>query len=566
MPLLVGQIEKSKTVYGTVTGQKSPRLYDTARSMPGKKKWVDNVLYFELSGANIEFLRSRHPEATWTPEMESRYQEIVNTRALEQSVREAKMNGINFIENFPFKLPPFKHQKEAFSLSGTKPYFGYFMEMGTGKTKVTIDNAALLISEGLIDTILIVAPNGVHAQWVNEQIPEHMPAFVNYVSFKYFSGCDKGKKNQEALEAFWESDKIRVLAMNVESFSHDSGVEFASKFIRSGTTLMIVDESSKIKNIGSKRTKNILKLRDMAPFRRALSGTPVTQGVEDLYAQLLFLHEDILGHSSFYTFRNEFCVMGGYENKEIVGYRNLEGLQQRLDGHTIRVLKEDCLDLPEKMFVNREVEMTEEQARLYSELKKHFIAEISENQSVEAPLAVVRLLRLQEILSGYTKDETGLIHEIPNNRIDDLIEVIEEVPGKVIVWARFKYDAQMIGQRLEKEGIEFALYGGSVPAEKRPAVIQRFREDPKCKVFLTNTQMGGTGLNLTCASTAVYYNLDFNLENFLQSQDRIHRIGATQKCTYVLLQARGTLDVKIASALKSKKDLATMVLDIRDYI
>lgn len=443
-----------------------------------------------------------------------------------------------------------------------------FVSGNTGKTKVGIDNAAYLFANGKIDQILIIAPNGVHTQWITEQLPDHMPDFIEYEATWYESGGTK-KVKERLDKVLGTKDKLRIIAQHVESFSYKSGMEFAYNFLLSGRTLVILDESSRIKNPQATRTKNIIKLRDLAPYRRLMSGSPVTKGAEDLYAQFLFLHPDILGFSSFYTFANRYLVMGGWENKQIVGYKNMEELQNRIDGHTLRVLKSDCLDLPERTYTNRLVEMTPEQEKLYTQMRDDFLVELENGAILDAPLAITRLLRLQQILCGHlpgeTEASTGWL-QIPTNRTKVYMEVVGEAKdhSKILTWCRFRADAQVVAKSLKEAGIGYVIYAGT--SEQRTEAIRQFREDPDIRVFIANPATAGIGLNLTVSNVTIWYSLSFDLEQYLQANDRNHRIGQKNPVTYVHLETPNTIDTKLIKSLVSKKNIADMILDIRDVL
>lgn len=551
---------------GILTGPRSPRLFDTARMLPDRKRWRDGILYFELTAANIEFIADRHPNAVWEGEAAVEKSKIEKMRQAQELVKEQKnLDELTPID-FPFKTKPFDHQMKVFQISRDSEAFGLFMEMGTGKTKVVIDTMAHLYMKGEIDSVLILAINGVHTQWIEEQLPDHMPEHIPWKGMCFYSKWTK------AMQAEFESLKtfpgLKIFAVATESMSHKKAVDIVTGFAEAYRPMIIVDESSLIKNHKAKRTESIYKLRNFSSYRRILSGTPVTQGVEDLYSQLSFLNPNILGFKSYYTFRNHFCVMGGYENKQIVSYKNMEELQEKLDGHSYRVLKSDCLDLPEKVFMNRYVELTDKQFEIYEKLRMEFLAEITEDETITAALAVTRLMRLQQILCGHLPSQvnSGEILDIPSNRIQALMDAVDEVNGKAVVWARFRYDGREIQKALKKAGIGHVVYGAGTPQDQREESIRKFREDPDCKIFLGNPAVGGMGLNLTVADTCIYYSMSFMLEQFLQSQDRIHRIGQKNTCTYVLLEAPKTIDTKIIRAMKQKKQIADTVLDIREII
>ena len=264
--------------------------------------------------------------------------------------------------NYKFKTPPYKHQLKALELSWEKSYFAYFMEMGTGKSKVLLDNIAMLYDQGKINGALIVAPKGVVGTWYNQEIPTHLPDHIENVTVMWQANITKGQSRKLGT-LFKTGEELHILVMNVEAFSTQKGVDFAAKFLSCHDSLMAVDESTTIKNPDAKRTKNICKLAPYAKYKRILTGSPVTKSPLDLYKQCDFLQEELLGHTSYYTFRTRYAVMktanfGGRSVQIVVGYRNLDELSQKLKPFSFRVLKDDCLDLPPKTFMKRIVKLT----------------------------------------------------------------------------------------------------------------------------------------------------------------------------------------------------------------
>jgi len=468
---------------------------------------------------------------------------------------------------YEFKTTPYAHQKEALVRSWSKPEYAYFMEMGTGKSKVLIDNLAILYSKGAIDSALIIAPKGVYRNWSEREIPEHLPISINY-RVGVWSASPK-KKDKDALVSLFDvTEELKVLVMNVEAFSTKKGVAFAEKFLTFHSTLLAVDESTTIKNPKAARTKSLVKLSKLATFRRILTGFPITQSPLDLYSQAEVLSPSLLGFSSFYSFQNYFGQVvkrsfGARSFRQVVGYRNLEELNKRVDKFSYRVLKKDCLDLPSKVYQRREVEMTKMQKQYYEQIKENAILLLEDMDSVSVNNILTQILRLHQITCGFVKTDTGEEIDIDNNRIDELIDVLAEMQGKVIIWANYRKNIQEIVSTIE--GLagprSVASYYGDTPEDEREEVIKRF-QDPNSDLqyFVGNTQTGGYGITLTQSQNVVYYSNSFDLEKRLQSEDRAHRIGQTNKVTYVDLVSKGTVDEKIVKALRSKLNLAQEVL------
>ena len=257
--------------------------------------------------------------------------------------------------NYKFKTKPYQHQLKALKLSWEKSYFAYFMEMGTGKSKVLLDNIAMLYDKGKIDGALIIAPKGVVGTWYKQEIPTHLVDHIENTTVLWQANITKGQSKKLGT-LFKTGEELHILVMNVEAFSTQKGVDFAAKFLNCHNTLMAIDESTTIKNPDAKRTKNICKLGQHAKYKRILTGSPITKSPLDLYKQCDFLAPELLGHSSYYTFRTRYAIMrtanfGGRSVQIVVGYRHLDELAETLKGFSYRVLKDECLDLPPKTFM-----------------------------------------------------------------------------------------------------------------------------------------------------------------------------------------------------------------------
>ena len=475
--------------------------------------------------------------------------------------------------NYKFKTKPYKHQLTALEKSWNKETYAYFMEMGTGKTKVLIDNMSMLYDKGKIDGALIIAPKGVVKTWYEQEIPAHLPRHIENVSVLWQANITKGQ--QEKLDSLFELESsLHILIMNVEAFSTDKGVKFASKFLNSHKVLMAIDESTTIKTPTAKRTKNIIGLGKYAKYRRIMTGSPVTKNPLDLYTQCEFLDPYLLDFTSYYAFRNRYAEMKtmhlrGRSIQVVDEFKNLGELSESLKGFSYRVLKEDCLDLPPKNFTKRHIVLTGEQRKIYDQMKKAAMAVL--NGKVTTTMTVLtQLMRLHQITCGHFTADDGSIQLIPNNRITELMNVLEETEGKVIIWANYQRDVnQIIKAITEKYGSGSVVdYYGLTPQEERQENIRKFQNGDDCRFIVGTTQTGGYGITLTKANTVVYYSNGYDLEKRLQSEDRAHRIGQTKSVTYVDLIAEDTVDEKIVKALRDKINIASEVLgeELKEWI
>ena len=470
------------------------------------------------------------------------------------------------VKDYRFKTKPYAHQITALEKSWEKEEYAYFMEMGTGKSKVLIDNIAMLYDKGKINGVLIVAPKGVYKNWYSSEIPTHLASHIQYKSVLWTASISKTK--QEELNSLFKSDfNLHVLVMNVEAFSTKKGLQFALKFLNSHKTLMAVDESTTIKTPSAKRTKSILALSKSAVYRRILTGSPITKSPLDLYTQCGFLNEDLLGFSSYYAFRSRYAHMvernfGGRRVQIVKSYQRLDELSKLIEPFSYRVLKEDCLDLPDKIYIRREIELTDEQEKLYGTMKQMALASLN-GQLLTAPNVLTQLMRLHQITCGHFKSDDGKVQELKNNRIEELMSILEETEGKAIIWANYIYDIERIVEAIKKEYGDDSVvqYYGAINTDERQKNIERF-QDPRSpfRFFVGNPQTGGYGITLTAANTVIYYSNGYDLEKRLQSEDRAHRIGQKKSVTYIDLIAERTVDEKIVKALRKKIDIASQIM------
>jgi len=479
--------------------------------------------------------------------------------------------------NYKFKTKPYAHQLTALEKSWEKEVYAYFMEMGTGKSKVLIDNISMLYDQGKINGALIVAPKGVYQNWYNSEIPTHLVDHIDKKMVLWQAMINKTQaKKLDTL--FKTGEELHILIMNVEAFSTKKGVDFAHKFLSCHDTLIAIDESTTIKNPGAKRTKNILGLSKYSKYRRILTGSPVTKSPLDLYTQCYFLSPWLLDHSSFYTFKNRYAVMrtanfGGRSVQIVVGYRNLAELSEKLKPFSYRVLKDDCLDLPKKTFMKRIVHLSDEQKKVYSQMKQTALAFLNGKAATTATV-MTQLMRLHQITCGHFTSDDGTTQVLKNNRIDELIDLLHEVHGKVVIWAHYRHDIETIVEHIKKEfntdvDNSVMTYYGDTSVEDRQKAIKEIQDPDSPVRFLVGTpQTGGYGITLTAASTMIYYSNGYDLEKRQQSEARIDRIGQTKPMTYVDIIAEDTVDERIVKALRKKINIASQVMgeELKDWI
>jgi SNF2 family DNA or RNA helicase len=475
--------------------------------------------------------------------------------------------------NYKFKTKPYAHQITALEKSWNKKVFAYFMEMGTGKTKVAIDNMAMLYDNGKINGALIIAPKGVYKNWYSQEIPTHLANHIKPKTVLWQATINQ--KQQKLLDTLFETGHdFHILVMNVEAFSTKKGVDFAGRFLNSHNTFMVIDESTTIKNPGAKRTKNIVSLGKYAKYRRIMTGSPVTKSPLDLYKQCEFLDEYLLDHSSYYTFRTRYAIMrkanfNGRSVEIVVGYKNLGELSDKLKPFSYRVLKDDCLDLPKKTFMKRVITLSAEQHKVYKQMKEMALAQLN-GKLLTTANALSQLMRLHQITCGHFKANDGSTQTVKNNRLNELTELLEEVEGKAIIWAHYQYDVQTVIEAIKKEYGDDSVvdYYGKTPNEERQDNIKKFQSDPKCRFLVGTPSTGGYGLTLTAASTMIYYSNGYDLEKRQQSEARIDRIGQEKPMTYIDIICEDTVDERIVKALRKKINIATEIMgeQLKDWI
>lgn len=454
--------------------------------------------------------------------------------------------------------------------------------MGTGKTKVVIDTAAYLYSQNRIQCLFVVAPNGVHANWILREVPIHMPDWCDYRMAVWSSQMKKAE--EKAYEDLFDPNFVglRVIAFNVESFGvperyfKKKANAAARALLNAFKCLMAIDESSKIKTPGAKRTRRLLTLGKYAAYRRVLTGTPVTNSPLDIYAQIKFLGAKYLGFSNFYSFKHRYAEWIQEKNwktgkayESLVGYRHIEELVENLSKISFRVTKKECLDLPEKEYMRRMVAMEGEQFKKYKKLREDSILELRNDESVTVANILTKMLRLQQLLGGFLPsddpDQPGTpLYDNPetNPRIKALLDITDETSSKVIIWARFRNEIEMISRVLRKHYGQDSVveYHGGVKDDQREIAINSFQdESSRVRFFIGQQHSGGYGITLTAASYMIYYSNDFSLEARLQSEDRAHRIGQKNPVTYVDLEVEGTIDTRIINALRDKKKIADTI-------
>lgn len=470
------------------------------------------------------------------------------------------------------KTNPMAHQVAVVEESKNRPYFGLFMEQGTGKTFCTIATASHLFLQDKIDTVIVLAPNGVHDNWAINELPTHLRediAVKTKMAVWHSSDGIKAKnrflyqiQNRTPGDFLWIFANIEAVRVALFRTTLESGA-FSYK-----NTLMVVDESTVIKNPKAQVTRAALALGDACAYRRILSGTPISQGPLDLWAQCRFLSAEALPYKSYTAFKYEFAIeevinLGPHRPSfvKIVGYRNQTLLATLIKRFSYRVLKSECLDLPEKVYETRYVTLTPEQKAIYTDLAQKAFSLLPSNGVVTVTSAIALILRLQQVVLGYAPDESENLVPIPANRLNVLDDVLNETPRKGIIFCRFKEDVRRIEDLINTRKEKAVYYSGDVSGEDRVQAVEQFQNNPQVRWFVA-TSAAARGLTLTAAETVIYYSQDYRLETRLQSEDRAHRIGQKNTVVYVDLVAKGTVDQQIVKSLRMKKQVADQIIDV----
>lgn len=503
---------------------------------------------------------------------------------------------------------PFKHQVDGLLRSLGKKAFAQLGEQGTGKTWILINEAALMFADGRIDSVLVLAPKGVDYNWQKDELRLHMPEGINYTTALWRAGANVSEQMalarlMGAPKAFsFEETKpkgkeMRWLLMNWEAIATDKGFSFAMEFLESTRALIICDEAQRVKAHTSKRAKALMQLKPHSLFRRIATGTPITNSPFDMFAPFKFLDSSILGTPSFFAFKTEHAQMVGPSdglwyamNQKIIKglmakghseaeakklaqkrmpqivardefekpiYKNLDKLRDSVAPHSFRVLKKECLDLPDKLYKNVYFDLVPKQRAVYNEAKDKLRVWL-DAETIQVLTALTAVGKLSQISSGFfieTAEE--MTHRFEQNpKADLLADILEDIEGKVIIWANFKEEMKDVAAACKN--IPYVEYHGGIGDTERKEAIERFQHGD-ARIFIGHPKSGGTGLTLHAAQTVIYYSNSFSLEARKQSEDRAHRIGQKSNVTYIDLVARDTIEEKIIEALQQKSDLAALI-------
>lgn len=504
------------------------------------------------SDSNVDILRHTYSRKVFTPAALKR---ISSHQYTDKEI-------IPFPRSFDFKNQPMDKQWDALDLTYGKDNVALFMQMGTGKTFITINVAVARYLEGKINAILVFCPTAVKPVWEIE-FEKHCPMGYN------LHILESGKQHQA--NAFIQDDVpvLKVMIVGIEALSQGKAADTAISFVDNHKCMVGVDESSRIKNPKAGRTKKAINIGSFADYRVIMTGTSVTQGIHDLYSQFRFLDWKIMGEKSFYVFKNKYCIMGGYDDRQILGYVNQNELMNKISPHTIVITKEEMMDLPPKVYEPMYVDPNPSQKKALNELGDPFLmATEVDGHVLQVETILERMTRYQQIVGGHfpwKEDGKSQIMRFPgkNPKMTVMMEAIEELQDrdKVIIWARFIPEIEWIIEELESRWPDSVIpYYGATPKEERKLALLRFQDPNGPRFFVSNPAMGGMGLTLTRSSYTIYYSNTFSLEDRLQSEDRNHRKGQdANKVTYLDIMMKHNIDRAMVNALRHKKEIADWV-------
>ncbi len=456
----------------------------------------------------------------------------------------------------------FQHQVRGYNMAlinfTLRRGFGFLFEMGCGKTLTAIAVAGTLYAEHNINKLLVVAPTSVCSVW-----PED---FGKFADFPHLEKIMLGTKSQrlkqlKELESF-PCEALKVAVINYESVWRD---DIFDKLVDFNANMIICDESQRIKTHDAQQSKAMHKLGDLARYKLILSGTPVQNNAVDLYSQYRFLDPTVFGNN-FYKFRNRFCVMGGFNKRQIVNYKDLDLLIKKEHSIAYRVTKKEALDLPEQTFETRYITLTPSEKKLYNTLKKESATELANGGTISASTVLTKLLRLQQFTGGFViADGEEKPQQIGTGKINALEDIVDDYVidsgKKLVIFARFRAELDLIQKLLDKKKLKYGVIYGDIKLSDRGEIVKDFQENEETKVFLAQIDTAGLGITLTAADTCVYYSVNFNYAAYSQSLARIHRIGQRNTCTYIHLTTKRTVDELIMKALHKKEDLAKTIVD-----
>ena len=466
--------------------------------------------------------------------------------------------------DYQYKSEPYDHQHKCFM--ATRDIEAHFIDgdTGTGKTKILIDTACWHYINGRINCLVVFAPNDVHTNWIARELPAHVPDYVDYVGYAWTGKTTK--KEQREIDALFNADgKLKIIAINYEAVLHRAGA-LVQKLLRLFDVFMVLDESHRVKTPAGKVRLRINAFAKHTKFRRIATGTFLTQGPFDAFAQYYFLDPEFFGFYKYSTFKAHFGEFErGYNRKtqkeydELVSYKNMDQFYSIVSAHSYKMRKKDCLDLPDKVYVQFSLALAPVQRRHYDFMRDELLRETARG-TLRIKSALEKILRLHQVTGGFVDNQ--LVMENPP-KLACMLERIRDSQAKAIIFCHFKPEIELVAQRLRQEYGQGSVveFHGDVGKGDRAVSIDTFQSDPAVRFFVAQSSSGGIGITLTAATEVHYYSNSYRLDVRIQSEDRAHRIGQENKVTYYDYITRDTVDVKIIAALIAKKRIIDEAVD-----
>lgn len=547
------------------------------KEIPGRKwEQAHKCWSYPAAPSSVREIMHRFPNVEIHPSAQALVEQFKKAAQTVRALKDQGWQTAEALAPMPLKVEPFRHQVLGFNIGIQIPNVALLMEMGTGKTVTAIAIVGRRYLDGYVRRVLVVAPTSVVPVW-----PAEFAAFADYPHVVEVYEGEKAKRKRKhrvaELDAFFDpkpgDDRLHVLVTNIESIANNYK-EIMQRFT---PEQVIVDESQRIKNPSASRSKAMHYIGEKAKHKMILTGTPVTQAPLDFFSQYKFLEPSIFG-TVFASFRAKYAMMGGFDNREIVGFRQVEDLERRAHSVAYRVRKDDCLDLPGSMPAYRLCELEPAARKLYDQVASDAVAEIegSEGGEITVNNVLTKIMRLQQIAGGYVNDDDGVVQHVSSAKMKLLEAEIDNVIGegnKCVVFARFRPEIEAIVEHLERKGIRYSRIWGDTkrgevtdPVTKesynpRKREVEQFQTDPERKVFVAQIQTAGLGITLTAASVNIFYSYSHNFGDYDQALARTDRIGQTKKVTNVHLLANETADPEVLRALRRKRNVADCVVD-----
>jgi len=556
-----GNIQMNIKIDGRMARTTSPynsKMMQALNRLEGTKRWGNNRTFsFESSPYNIEVWRSVFPNC----EVED------GTQLDGPAVVEGGLFDIGVDRpTFKFKTQPRAHQTKALKKISELEACGLFMDVGTGKSWTAIAMMGKRWCDGKTDNILLIAKNGVHQQWVAEEIPKHMSEVVPYKAVVF----GKTKAFCAEFATMLRFEGLKIFAINIDAIITKNGERFIMEFIKSAKNrcMMVLDESQDIKSLTAQRTKNAIMFGNLCKYKMIMTGTPIAKNVIDLFSQFKFLDPNILGHRYVTTYRNEYCHVRQTDfGPMITGYKNLEKLYEKIDPHIFRITSEEALDLPPKVYVTRQFHLSDQQKKLMKELKEQFFIQAQNKDFSSVSNAAGLLTKLQQISCGYLPMDDGSFMSLPNPRLIELQSILDQREGKAIIWCRFNRDIENVMESLKPtavlgQPVAVHYYGKTTQAERERHKAAFLDANSTVRYLVASPEAAGTGLNLQgLCNTNIYYSNSFNSLARWQSEGRTWRDGTVGTVTYFDLIANKSPDAKILKNLQDKKSISDLTLD-----